>query len=294
MAISTLNAQPAFVAGEGSGGTEVTSGGYKYHTFTSSGTFTVNAPGTFEVLVVAGGGAGGYRLAGLVSNFGGGGAGGAINDTVYLPTGNHTVVVGAGGAVDNTPNGDHSSLGTYLTAFGGGKGAGYQTGTPTAPDVAISLSGYNGGSGGGGRSTTSADRTYIGYGVANQGNDGGYGHSGTTSSDGGGGGGGAGADGAAGTATIGGDGGDGINLSAWATATSTGDSGYYAGGGGGARYAANAGSGGLGGGGKGDDRGSGSASTSGSANTGGGGGGSYSTLTPGTGGSGIVIIRYAV
>ena len=294
MAISTLNAQPAFVAGEGSGGTEVTSGGYKYHTFTSSGTFTVNVPGTFEVLVVAGGGAGGYRDAGLAANFGGGGAGGAINDTIYLSAGSHAVVVGGGCAIDNTPNGGHSSVGTYLTSFGGGRGAGYQNGTPVSPEVAISLSGYNGGSGGGAFSS-SAYYHSVGIGIDNQGNDGGYGHTNSGNSTfGGGGGGGAGAVGGVGTTSVGGDGGDGIYLPTWATATSTGDSGYYAGGGGGARYAGSAGTGGAGGGGKGDDRADGSGPTSGTDNTGGGGGGSYSSLDPGQGGSGIVIIRYAV
>ena len=42
-----------------SGGTELTSGAYKYHTFTSSGTLTVSSAGIGEVLLVGGGGAGG-------------------------------------------------------------------------------------------------------------------------------------------------------------------------------------------------------------------------------------------
>ena len=65
----------AAVAGfAATGGTEVTSGGYKYHKFDSSGTFSVSsAPGgsTVEVLCIAGGGAGGGANGG-----GGGGAGG--------------------------------------------------------------------------------------------------------------------------------------------------------------------------------------------------------------------------
>src|SRR6056300_1336039 len=45
-----------------SGGTVVSSGGYKYHTFTSSGTFTVSSGATtVEYLIVAGGGGGGSR-----------------------------------------------------------------------------------------------------------------------------------------------------------------------------------------------------------------------------------------
>ena len=38
------------------GGTVVTSGGYKYHTFTSNGTLTVTTGGNVEVMLVAGGG----------------------------------------------------------------------------------------------------------------------------------------------------------------------------------------------------------------------------------------------
>ena len=53
------------------GGTESTSGGYKYHTFTSSGTFTAKAAGSVDYLIVAGGGGGGEQHGG-----GGGGAGG--------------------------------------------------------------------------------------------------------------------------------------------------------------------------------------------------------------------------
>ena len=54
------------------GGTIVTSGGFKYHTFTSSGTFAVSAgTGDIEVLMVAGGGGGGRGHA----RSGGGGGG---------------------------------------------------------------------------------------------------------------------------------------------------------------------------------------------------------------------------
>ena len=56
-------------AGSASGGTESTSGGYKRHVFTSSGTLSISSgSGQVEVLVVAGGGGGASR---------GGGAGGA-------------------------------------------------------------------------------------------------------------------------------------------------------------------------------------------------------------------------
>ena len=41
------------------GGTETDSGGYRYHTFTSSGSLVVSTGGSVEYLVVGGGGGGG-------------------------------------------------------------------------------------------------------------------------------------------------------------------------------------------------------------------------------------------
>ena len=59
-----------------SGGTETTTGGYKYCAFTSNGTLTVSSGGFVEALVVGGGGGGGGYFSG-----GGGGAG----DVLYVP-----------------------------------------------------------------------------------------------------------------------------------------------------------------------------------------------------------------
>ena len=60
---------------------------YRAHVFTSSGTFTVTAPGgygdTVEYLVVAGGGGGGSNQAG-----GGGGGAGSQPDPLAVPGGN--------------------------------------------------------------------------------------------------------------------------------------------------------------------------------------------------------------
>ena len=81
MSISFLSASTAVIVGAGSGGTEVTSGGFKYHTFTASGTFTVSKKGLFEVLVIGGGGGGGGYVGA------GGGAGGTTYDNVYFDTG---------------------------------------------------------------------------------------------------------------------------------------------------------------------------------------------------------------
>ena len=74
-----------------SGGTITTSGDYRYHTFTSSGTFTNTLAGLVtEYLVIAGGGGGGAASA----RAGGGGAGGAGNS-------------GPGGAGGAGSNGGH-------------------------------------------------------------------------------------------------------------------------------------------------------------------------------------------
>ena len=76
------------------GGTVTTSGNYKIHTFTSSGTFTVtavNSGGTVDSLVVAGGGGGGSYIGG------GGGAGGMRTSQKTLSAQGYTITVGAGG-----------------------------------------------------------------------------------------------------------------------------------------------------------------------------------------------------
>ena len=93
-------------------------------------------------------------------------------------------------------------------------------------------------------------------------------------------------------------GGIGLNTySSYASATSTGDSGYYAGGGGGSNFSSTAVSaGGLGGGGNGAYFSPGNNGSNALANTGGGGGGMVKASGSGSynGGSGIIIVRYAV
>ena len=265
----------SFVA---TGGTITTSGGYTYHTFTSSDSFIVTS-GTknIDYLVIAGGGGAGDGD-NAVNTGGGGGAGGIVlTSGTSISSGTHTVTVGAGGNINT--NGDDSSFNSTTTT-GGGSG-----GTPTGND-----SGGSGGSGGGAGPGGSA-----GSSTAGQGNDGG-----DSDSRCGGGGGGAGAVG--GNVTVAGDGapgGDGVNTySEWATATSTGASGYYGGGGGsGDPTGTNlSGPGGAGGGGNGGYQGGTTEQRNGQAgteNTGGGGGsaadGAYVSAA---GGSGLVIIRY--
>jgi len=70
--IRTGNAwKRSYVAWVASGGTEATYDGYKYHTFTSNGTFTAAGFRSCEVLLIGGGGGGGNSAGGA----GGGGGG---------------------------------------------------------------------------------------------------------------------------------------------------------------------------------------------------------------------------
>lgn len=100
-----------------SGGTISTVGGYKVHTFTSSGTFAISCGGaTIEYLVVGGGGAG--------ATAGGGGRGGQVRTgSIALTAGNHTVTVGLGGSPDAGSGG--SSVFSSITSTGGTYPSGY-------------------------------------------------------------------------------------------------------------------------------------------------------------------------
>jgi len=272
------------------GGTIVVSGGYRYHTFTSSSSLV--APTGFsavaEFLIIGGGGGGGS------DGGGGGGAGGYLKVTGQTLTANtYSVTVGAGGAGGNytnsaATNGGNSVFNSVNTAIGGGSGGG------GAPTTGSGFTGVSGGSGGGGSRANSG-----GAGTSGQGFAGGN----STSSVYEGGGGGAGAVGGNGASAGSAPGGVGKNTdSTWASATSTGSGGYYAGGGGGGYDGAINGvnAGGSGGGGNGGDNSN--APVAGSTNTGGGGGGNtstgptYSGANRGgaPGGSGIVIVRYAL
>jgi hypothetical protein len=254
----------------GSGGTQTSVGGYMYHTFTSSGTFvppTGGLPDSYEYLIVAGGGGGGTQNTGA-NNGGGGGAGGYLSGT-FTDGGNRTIVIGAGGSIDT--NGVDSSIQTVANAALGG-GAGGQN-----------FAGSDGGSGGGSGAIVGGS-ALGGSGTAGQGNDGGVGNE-SGGNYVGGGGGGAGADGTDGIGNQG-HGGAGLEWQGLAT--------YYAGGGGGAGNAGNYGTGGVGGGGRGGTNVVNSA-VAGTVNTGGGGGAAGASVdAAAAGGSGIVIIRYAI
>jgi hypothetical protein len=274
------------VGPKASGGNIVTTDGtYWYHTFLSSGAFTPAASLSADYLVVAGGGAGGE---GYSTRTGGGGAGGlrstvgttgggaALESPASLISGTkYTITIGAGAVGGVGSNSSIAGTGlTTITSLGGGGGT---QGTP----------GGNGGSGGG-AGWNNPSQGFGGTGTAGQGYAGGNSSTGSPYAAGGGGG-----AGAAGQTTpnnsTGGNGGIGVAISAFASPTGTGVSNYYAGGGGGG--GSSAGAGGSGGGGNGS---SGTIGTAGTANTGGGGGGQLGEGYSAKGGSGIVIIRYAV
>lgn len=262
-----------------------TDGTYWYHAFLSTGTFTPTTSLTCDYLVVAGGGGGG-------SNAGGGAGGGGLRlaTSQSLTISSYAVSIGAGGMYGATngsttgTNGTNSSF-NGLSASGGGRGG------------MNGFAGSAGGSGGGG-----AGSGYAG----GAGNAGSYspveGYAGGTGVGfaGAGGGGAAGAAANASGSNSASNGGAGANsyngttFTSWLTATVTGASGYLAGGGGGGSEGGTKGNGGIGGGGNGGQaNGNG---TSGTTNTGSGGGGGSNgaVVLGGAGGSGLVIVRYAV
>jgi hypothetical protein len=276
--VAKLGTTPAIVPYATGGDTIMTDGTYWYHTFLSSGTFTPAKSLTCDYLVVAGGGGGGSG-----NTCGGGGAGGfrtSIGGSpLSLATSAVTVTVGAGGAGGASLNsaGTNGSNSVFSTITSTGGGGGGNTGAV----------GLNGGSGGGGGGGSGADKA-GGTATSGQGSNGGNGSS--TPNYGSGGGGGANAVGGNGSSSISGNGGAGLASSI------TGSSVTYAGGGGGgaSEQGATRGTGGSGGG------GDGSVATgqavAGTANTGSGGGGGGGDAVVGgkAGGSGIVIVRYAV
>jgi hypothetical protein len=152
------------------GGSIVTTGGFRTHTFTTSGTFLVTQTGLnptpVSYLVVAGGGGGGASPPATGAG-GGGGAGGFRPLTTTIPNAvspntPYTITVGGGGAAGSTSAGGNggpsSAFGTTSTGGGGGGGGG---GT---------ILGQPGGSGGGfGRRTPGQS---SGGGTPGQGNPG--------------------------------------------------------------------------------------------------------------------------
>lgn len=286
------------------GGVVTTDGTYWYHTFNTSGTFTALQALTADFLVVAGGGGGACSNVGGLG-MGGGGAGGyrtsvgtsgggASAETALslLNGSSYSVLIGAGGlgGIANESGGPHASNGSNsvfgsITSTGGGHGGNQNSATTS------------GGSGGGAPGNAAGQSP--GSGTSGQGYAGGSASDFTAGS----GGGGAGAVGvASGTGGAGKAGAGGAGIS-----SSISGSSVARGGGGGGSANVNsggtptAGAGGTGGGGAGSV-GVNSAITpgggAGTVNTGGGGGAGGSANTSygygGNGGSGVVIVRYAV
>lgn len=262
---------------------------YRVHTFSESGDLVVSGELEVEYVLVAGGGGGGSENCG-----GGGGGGGVLIGTATLAEGTYAVNVGEGGQNPvNTGNLLYQGVsGQDTTAFGlvatGGGGGGMGGGGNNLDEF-----GADGGSGGGGAGTFNSSNRSGGTGVDGQGNDGGTGlNTPDTNSRSGGGGGGASEAGSAATAFVGGKGGDGIST------TIRGAVEHFGGGGGGATNSSTPGEGGQGGGGRGGySRFSANLPEPGAPNTGGGGGGlheSNPSASVGSGGSGVVIIRYVV
>jgi len=299
---------------QASGGCVTTCGNFKIHTFNGPGTFSVSkvsctaAENTVGYMVVAGGGGGGGTL-------GGGGGAGGFREGRNVPIDNFT----ASPLVANAPTNAITVTATSYPITVGGGGAGWPPGPTSAPGTQGSTSTFStissagGGGGGGGPGTSGGDGGSggggPGYGAGSpsagcgntpsttpaQGQDGGNNPTSPGTPYGAGGGGGAGAVGAniPGGGNVGGAGGNGVATSI------TGSSVTRAGGGGGSTYGVTSpggGAGGSGGGGAAKNPGCGAPVVAcGTDNTGGGGGGTGeipATISGGTGGSGIVVIRY--
>jgi hypothetical protein len=275
----------ASVGAKATGGTIYSDASYYYHVFNASGTFTPTQSISADMLVIAGGGGGGG------TNIGGGGGAGGVSyfSSQSLTATGYTCTVGAGGTGGaigvTTPgtNGANSQFGALTASVGGGGGA-----------ASVSGNGLDGGSGGGsGNGTNTGGVATSGQGYAGGSNSSGYGLSG-------GGGGGAGGAGEAaradGNASAGGIG--TATYSSWGTVTGMGHnvSGTYYFAGGGACGAAITTYGktpvttrSYGGGGA-----YGTGLASGLPNTGSGGtGSSFQDIAGGSGGSGLIIVRYA-
>ena len=249
---------------------------YRIHTFTTVGaaTFTIGTPGIAEVLIVAGGGGGGNGN----STFGGGGGGAGevyYSTGLSLTQGSYTINVGSGGnggtSTVHSFNGNSSNIfqganPIISTNGGGGGGCGNNSGGYTGY---LLQQPYNGGSGGGTARHSNASVTQavsVTTAPGGLGNAGGFAD--TTVNRGSGGGGAT----SAGVAGIlngsAGLGGSGFTVSISGTSQT-----YGVGGDGG----------GITGG-----------SVNGPSNTGNGGGGGGGVPGSGNGGSGIVIVRYAL
>ena len=264
---------------------DATQGWIAYNAANETAAALATTPLIVDYLVIAGGGGGGY------ANAGGAGAGGYRNSFNSEPSGggntsesaltlvsstNYTITVGAGGAGGTSgqvlgSQGFSSVFAGINTVGGGYGGIGF-------PITAGGIGGSGGGGGGASGSNISG-----GQGTTDQGYNGGNNALAPNYPSGGGGG--AGGAGGAGSGSQSGAGGIGLSSNITNTPTLRGG-----GGGGGGTIDGSTAGGATSGGGAGGN--SGSVGTDGANNTGGGGGGGYHLQNGGTGGSGVVILRY--
>lgn len=120
--------------------------------FTTNGTFTAQSDLNCEILLVAGGGRGGWSqtYSGMSVIGGGGGAGGIIYSNITIPKGKYDIIVGLGGTINSGNGGNSRIIVNNITyeAIGGGSGGGVRY-TGTYFDYSASKNGSNGGNGGG-------------------------------------------------------------------------------------------------------------------------------------------------
>jgi hypothetical protein len=157
---------------------------YKYHDFTTVGTASLTVQSGFtneaQILVVAGGGAGG-RSTNFSVGPGGGGGGIISRSNITLVPNTYSIVVGAGGKPwtvtssigsaeggrSNPGNGGNSQFTPTWVAIGGGAGGVYPAAGSTL-DRSLMV-GRNGGSGGGSVSDNNTIQTGSSSGVSGQG-----------------------------------------------------------------------------------------------------------------------------
>jgi len=268
--LTSFTGQTATVYSPPTGGTITTTGNYRVHKFTSSGTFGNTLPNIpIEYVVCAGGGGGGrdrQQVGGNNSASGGGGGyrssvpgeySGRLSSAesaVATPAQDHSIIVGAGAGGNNTNNDNPTAKGgssTFYTITSTGGGVGGVAGFDYSAG-----NGANGGCGGGGGSQSSPGTSGTpGTGIAGQGFDGSGPRGG----------------GASGTGTN-----SYITTYITGSATSLGSGGYWGSDGGSSPY-------------------SGGINIHTAANTGGGGAKAHSNGgNGGNGGSGMVILRYAL
>lgn len=135
-----------------------TDGTYWYHTFNSSGIFTVQSSSLTVDYLVLGGGATGSGGGSSGSGGGGGGGGSSLVTSAPLTPRDYTVIVGAG-----TPNGPYGSVGnnsTFNSTIGGGGQiqANFSVASPGGTGTT-----QNGGAGGIGYNSGNAQNGGAGY-----------------------------------------------------------------------------------------------------------------------------------